>query len=640
MWIAATLCLRRNIACSRVGIVLCLAGLALSLSSALSAFAADREPHQSEIVTISEAKLWLNQPANFLTQELQKNNDDFLSVTFPDYWNVSRRKLGVQGWYVVDVVLPAQPAQEEPELALLIPNASGLVSVYWDSKIVGSSVPLTGVGIPIIAGPMMFTLPATSHAPKIHTLALRFQGVPGMVNFVRAPLIGPMSALQPIFVKKRITLVYLPLALGAVSVFFAFIFFAAYRHDPWARGISWLSLGLVAATWSVLGMYLSPPDYLAEAAARFRPMTYHLSFLFYLFALSQTYDQYKRITWLVTGIYLAFLAAMIVVEEVNIYKVAVYWALVTYTLGLYLLYLVGRLAMHPPRRWLTLFLVLLVAVFTAHDLAGIGAQGQFWADQLLTIYNPALMAFALMLVLISRTQMHLQTVLTLNHDLESRVAQVHRELEDNYEHMAAAEQREAVLNERERMVQEMHDGLGGQLVSTLSMVESGKFSAAEIEAALRDSLDDLRIMVHSLDQQEASLTDLLAMVRERVEPRITRQGMRFKWQVEDIPGMGTLSPESAGHILRILQESITNIIKHAQATTITLATGTTDNRRYVSVSDDGVGLHDARQHASHNVLSGRGLRHMRERANRIGGHLTVEPTEQGHGTKVTLWFDL
>jgi two-component system sensor histidine kinase UhpB len=83
-------------------------------------------------------------------------------------------------------------------------------------------------------------------------------------------------------------------------------------------------------------------------------------------------------------------------------------------------------------------------------------------------------------------------------------------------------------------------------------------------------------------------------------------------------------------VLRVVQEAITNVLKHARATTITVRTGVAAGRGpYVSVADDGSGF--APEHGE-----GRGLVNMRRRATELGGDLEIA-TGPG-GTCVTLWL--
>ncbi len=600
-------------------------------------------------MAVSEAAALPVEPAQAVLQlgEAQTPPDfaDANTITFSDYWRVERRAEAVSGWYQMSVQLPQLDTTSTSPLGVLIPNSSGLLEVYWDGEYLGGTMAVTGMGVPVVAGPLLLTLPRSLASAGSHNIKMRFTGTQTSIHFVRAPRIDYLANLQPEFAQKKLTLVYLPLVLGGFSVLAALIFLAAFRRDASARGVRFLSAGLVAASWSVLGMFLSFPEPMAGLAERLRPMTFHLAFVFFFFALNDIRGQRSRLSSPVKWVSIALVAAMLLVPDIRVYQIAVLWSLLTYSLGIWLLVRVAQAAAGPPRHWLILMALSLVPVIVLHDITGVVRGGDFWADQVLSLFNPPLYAFALMMVLISRARMHLSTVETLNRELEDRVAAKHAELEDNYERVAQAERREAVLNERERMVREMHDGLGNQLVSTLAMVESRRFAAEELEAALRDSLDDMRMMVHSLDREESDLMQILALVRERVEPRLTRQGLEFRWRVDDVPNSDHLLPETAGHILRIVQEALTNVIKHAGAHTITLASGVEGDRRFVSIADDGCGFGERTNGR------GRGLIHMRERAAQIGGELEIvcatggerdegdEGDKGGNGTRVVLWLD-
>ncbi len=533
------------------------------------------------------------------------------------------------GWYDIEVDVVTAPLVPT---ALLVPNTSGNVQIRWDGALLGQTVPLTGVGVPMITGPVLFAIPAEFLQRGSHQLEIRFVANPSMTNVLRETLIGPIDVLQRRYAQKRVTLVYLPLILAVASIIVALIFFAAYRRDKTASGVGWLTAGIVAASIAILGLYLSTPEWTTPIVARVRPAAFQFSFLFFLFALNQMQDQYRRTGYAFTVVYIGFAVAMVVVPTTQVYSVASIWVLVSFALGLFLLARTLQLAFTPPRHIGAVVPVLAVTANIVHDSLGFGAGGKFWADQTLSQFNPPLLAFALVFLWVSRTRQHIESVTELNQELEDRVAQKHEELESNYARLNAANRREAVLDERERVMREMHDGLGSQLVSTLALVESGQYSSAEIEAALRDSLDDLRLMVHSLDQKEATLTDLLALVRERIEPRISRQGMRFRWRVEDLENAQTLDPETASHVLRIVQESLSNVIKHARASTITIASGSASRGAYLYIEDDGCGI------SIRDDSIGRGLVHMDARAEQIGGELSVKVGDSGKGTRITLWL--
>lgn len=181
-------------------------------------------------------------------------------------------------------------------------------------------------------------------------------------------------------------------------------------------------------------------------------------------------------------------------------------------------------------------------------------------------------------------------------------------------------------------MRELHDGLGANLVGALALVEDGG-SREEIAEALRDAIDEMRLVIDSLEPAADDLPTLLGMMRTRIEPRLFRQGLRFEWAVSDLP-RATLPADGLLHVLRILQEAVTNVRKHARARVVTVSTGErrgADGRDglWISVADDGAGIPP-------DAPPGRGHANMRYRAAQLGGALAIRPASPG--TVVELWI--
>jgi len=281
--------------------------------------------------------------------------------------------------------------------------------------------------------------------------------------------------------------------------------------------------------------------------------------------------------------------------------------------------------------------VLFQAVLGMHDwLLQIGVWQQ---DRWYVMHYASPVLFAVLTwLLTSRFVQALNESKVLNLELERRVAEKHGALEESYQKLRVFEQQQAVVEERDRIMRDLHDGLGGHLVSALALVEqNGQAMAGSVEQTLRDALEDLRLVIDSLDPDNGDLPVLLGMVRMRIESRLSRQGLRFDWQVQDVPLIPGFGPEMALQVLRIVQEALTNILKHAQAQTITVRTGESDGGDgqtagvYLEVCDDGQGIQ--------NGVRGRGLNNMQRRAQRIGGMLDIA-SESAHGTRVRLWLPL
>ena len=242
---------------------------------------------------------------------------------------------------------------------------------------------------------------------------------------------------------------------------------------------------------------------------------------------------------------------------------------------------------------------------------------------LLDPYQFLPLCLAVSWVLLDRFTSSLNESERLNAELEQRVEQKQAELQANFQRLQHLEREQAVAEERSRIMSDMHDGIGAQLITTLGLAEHGQLSKEEMAAALRECLDDLRLTIDSLEPTDNDLLPVLGNFRYRVDPRLQKQGITLDWRVEALPKLACLTPRNLLHVLRILQESFTNVLKHAHASLIRVETGLLPGGQqvYIRVSDNGAGFDGDHR--------GRGLANMKQRAERIGGSLQVEPSAQG-----------
>lgn len=224
-------------------------------------------------------------------------------------------------------------------------------------------------------------------------------------------------------------------------------------------------------------------------------------------------------------------------------------------------------------------------------------------------------------ILIDRFVKALNESEALNTELEARVAQKHAELQENYRRMQEMERQQAMVEERQRIMSDMHDGIGAHLITTLSQVEHGQLSSKEVASALRECIEDLRLTIDSLEPTDDDLLTVLGNLRYRLEPRLKKCGIELDWQVQDVPRLACLDPKNVLHILRILQEGFTNILKHADADRVSVETGVYEGNVFVRVTDNG--------HGFAGESTGHGLASMKHRAQAIGGQLEIEPSTGG-----------
>jgi len=183
-------------------------------------------------------------------------------------------------------------------------------------------------------------------------------------------------------------------------------------------------------------------------------------------------------------------------------------------------------------------------------------------------------------------------------------------------------------------MQDMHDGLGSQLLTSLAAVERGALDSKGMAQVLRDAMDDMRLSIDTLSPGREGLLEALGNLRYRLEPRFRAAGIELKFSYRDLPERLDIAPDSALQILRMLQESLSNVIKHARArqVIVDIALQRDPARFVLAVADDGGGFDPAAP------ASGRGLSGMRRRAQQIGAALEV--TSDARGTRIALSYPL
>jgi signal transduction histidine kinase len=197
----------------------------------------------------------------------------------------------------------------------------------------------------------------------------------------------------------------------------------------------------------------------------------------------------------------------------------------------------------------------------------------------------------------------------------------------------------AVLAERNRIAREIHDTLAQGFVAVsvqLQIVgrvlsqstETARQHLDEAQELVRSGLDDARRAIWELRSQSAENRDLASQLLQ-IADRLTASA-DIKTQVEVHGTYRPLSERTESELLRIAQEAITNVVRHAAATRIDIHLHFTRRRVKMTIVDNGQGFAGDAPSAADGHF---GLTGMSERAQQIGGSVTVT-SRQGQGTQV------
>jgi signal transduction histidine kinase len=197
--------------------------------------------------------------------------------------------------------------------------------------------------------------------------------------------------------------------------------------------------------------------------------------------------------------------------------------------------------------------------------------------------------------------------------LESRIARREEELAGTYQRLEEVAREQARAHERERILRDMHDGVGSHISSAIRQLQAGEASQPELLRTLRDSLDQLKLSIDSMHLPTGDVGAMLAALRYRMESRFSASRIELEWAVEELAPNVRFNTQAMRHLQFLLFEAISNVLQHAQATVLRIEATMAGPGLRFCVIDNGRGF-DASN-------APRALRH---RAEAIGGRLALE----------------
>ncbi|MBI4428251.1 MAG: sensor histidine kinase [Ignavibacteriales bacterium] len=232
--------------------------------------------------------------------------------------------------------------------------------------------------------------------------------------------------------------------------------------------------------------------------------------------------------------------------------------------------------------------------------------------------------------------------------LRKRLDEVQRQRTEDLQRFASSVQ-QAQEEERHRIARELHDDLGQRLsgmklslqVAEERMSKTRKRAPREIAGA-KKQIDNMigEIRRISANLRPTALDDFGLLIALRLLFREFEKMCNVKVNFEFASSLNEHHPPQIEiAIYRIIQEALSNVARHAAATTVTLQLGQKDGRILLLIADDGVGLKKGTSESGSPSHRGFGLLSMRERSEHLGGRFHIERDTMG-GTRIQVEIPL
>jgi signal transduction histidine kinase len=523
--------------------------------------------------------------------------------------------------------------------AVYLPRASANVAVFVDGELIGDGGAMTAP-LPMYRAPLRFNFPAKLLRADGNRLDVRVVSDRWGPSLNRI-YVAPAELVEPAFLVTRAAIVNVKLVTVVVMYVVAVIMAAMFLLRRRDAAFGWFALAL--AMWAIHIQFLFTvrawfePRQLWENLQGFAIGAYSICaamFVHRFLGIRRPRLEAAFFTWGAFGLIVLTADPLLFGDRLRWFGGAV-WVPVIDAIGVYQFVLLLQAGFRRPDLEVRLLAAVswLVIVIGIRD--GLIDFGVVSGRYLYLTYTaiPVLVVFGA--ILLRRFVNALDASERAKEVLEGRVAEKSRELELNLVRLKDLERERALSAERERIMQDIHDGIGGHLVQALSIAAS-RAELAPVEEPLRTCLDELRIMIDSIEPVDGDLGSVLGTLRLRMSRRLAQAGVILRWQVGDIPAVPNLGPQHVLEITRILQEAITNAMKHAGARSIAIRAQVEsvggEAQIAVEIADDGGGF-GARPNGEG---TGRGISGMHRRAESLGGRLHVATDTSGTTVRLEL----
>ena len=569
---------------------------------------------QAEFGTLSENPHSINHDGYSSISQIQ----EWQTRTLPDYWDIHGPYDGGQGWYKIRFNLDETELHSIEEWAIYIPKHSRTLEIYLNNRKLGK----TGSFTPRLSNnwlhPYLFSIPDDLLVAGENQLYLRMAGY-DYNSMLSKIYLNEESILEESHHWRsffhidiaQVSFVLMLFLAGCMAVFWLF-----RRKDSFYLCISMFCL---TSAFYVCDQFVK--DFPFDLSSNIYSLLFSAGISLNCFFVVLFIHRFLNVTGHVSEV--SYLLTIVVCYTAGLVLGSqyVFWTstlihLVDGGFGFYVLFTLFkyRHKIHTIDSNIVLFLYSLSYALSIHDFVARTMEPPY-TDITFLQWTPLIMSLSIFWLVFSRLLRTLDNFERLNDQLHVRVA-------EKSEQVMLLEKKQAIAEERQRIMYDLHDGIGSHLVHALNYLKRAKIDDKVLTPTLSRAMQELRLMIDTMGDSDRSIAALLGVFRERFEPLLTAQNIELEWRVDDCPDT-ELSPSEALDFLRILQETMTNIIKHAEAERVILATTATS----IEVQDYGKGMDVV-------TTPGLGIKSMQARAIKIGARFDISSNE--HGTRVLI----
>jgi len=550
------------------------------------------------------------------------------AVTLPDLWDIERPNTSGYGWYRFKVKLNVPPNRL---WGIYLPRINQNAAVFINNVLIGADAYFEQNQQTSWNAPLYFTIPNGILHSGVNIIYVRLYSRENMRGRILPIELGPDVNLSQQYQNtyfQRITLSQIVAAFTLTVGICIGIIWLLRRESEYA----WFSLGSLLWTFYTSWFFVHnmPVNLNVWVGLTFSSSIWGIACM-WLFISAHAGIDHPRLRISILAFCTLANATLLLIPEIYLFNAIIVAYLLLFIVTSWIpIQFLKQILKKPSLDSSIIFLSIMPMIaFGIHDWLNIALRLQH--DYILHYSIPFI--FLLMgWALLRRFTRAVNEAEHLNNELESKIEKREKNLKQAFDTIHQLEKKKALEKERERIMRDIHDGVGGQLVSALAIIEHENKPNRLLADILNFALDDLRLIIDSLAPDDNNLEDMLYMFKYRYEPRLQHYGIELDWQQDDEFKLATSSPHDCLQILRILQEVFNNILKHSgtRKITVRLSEETSNNKQTSSISiyDHGCGFPNPIP------KTGRGFHNIKKRAQEMKLNIAFYNDKKGACVKI------
>ncbi|MBE0464068.1 MAG: sensor histidine kinase [Halomonadaceae bacterium] len=537
-------------------------------------------------------------------------DDAWSDVRLPDFsWY--ERWPDYQGWALYRVTFRAdcfQRGRLDDPLTLVVSYLNTAGAIYVNNQLLHRDVSLSEPLTQGINTPRHWILTdADRHADTLNTLHVYVKGIPQRIPAgLGSVVIAPYHEAMPLYNAWLWSKLRIPWMSITVSFAFGLASLVVWIKNRQLSVFFWY--GAVNLAWVLFYgvLQLQDPWPLPDTLAILKIS--HIAFVFYVACFCMLLWRFAerrspRLEFSLWGCVAIASMALLYVPSPSlrsIVDVAVFLLFAILLLSVFIQFIIFTVSNPRTERVIVCITLIIFVMIMLHDLSLIFSPARSEEPTIWAPYAtlPAALCMAIVMTLFSRRTIRRLT--SFNTELESEIEAARQTLQTQMNEQQRLRIANSKLHERLRLGRELHDGLGSSLVSAIARMERHQSASLDNTKIHRIALATLKLLRNDLrhiidnaftSSQPASSAPgpWIAPIRQRYSTLFDELDMRLIWS---IPTQWHQPPteERCMALARIMEEALTNIIKHSRAKVARITLRQNTHNLFLAIEDDGIGF--------------------------------------------------